>query len=140
MATIPKSLRAEVRSRAKGRCEYCRSAEIYCGYQFEIDHIKPLAANGETVLDNLALACSNCNGHKNARTIVLDSQTGERTRLFDPRSDQWQAHFEWIEEGLKVVGKTSIGRATTTALDMNNSAVVAARAFWISFGIHPPND
>ena len=140
MATIPKALRAEVRSRAKGRCEYCRSAEIFCGYQFEVDHIKPLAVGGKTILDNLALACSNCNGHKNARTAVLDTQTSEMTRVFDPRIDRWLDHFEWIETGLKIVGKTSVGRATVNALDMNNGAVVTARAFWISFGLHPLND
>lgn len=66
-APVPKPLRAAVRARAVGRCEYCQSAEIYCGYEFEVDHITPVSAGGLTELDNLTRACSNCNAHKNAR-------------------------------------------------------------------------
>ena len=135
---IPKSLRAAVRSRAAERCEYCQSAEVYCGYEFEVDHIAPLSGGGLTTFENLALACSNCNAHKGSRTQAIDPQTGEAVRLFNARQDNWRDHFEWSEVGMQIIGRTDVGRATVEALQMNNSAVVVSRAFWVSYGIHPP--
>ena len=135
---IPRPLRAIVRERAVGRCEYCQSAEIYCGYEFEVDHIFPTSAGGLTALDNLALACSNCNAHKNARTQAPDPPTDTLTDLFHPRHDRWGEHFAWSEDGTRVIGLTAVGRATVLALQMNNSTVVFARAFWVDYGVHPP--
>jgi len=135
---ISKSLRAAVRARANGCCEYCQSAEIYCGYEFEIDHITPTSAGGTDEIENLALACSNCNAHKHTRTQAIDPQTKEITRLFNPRQDNWRDHFEWDGEGTHVTGRTNIGRATVETLQMNNGAVIIARTFWVSYNIHPP--
>lgn len=135
---VPKPLRAAVRERANGRCEYCQSAEIYCGYEFEVDHITPVATGGLTVLDNLALACSNCNAHKNARIQAPDPQTNALTNLFHPRRDRWDEHFAWGEDGTHISGLTDRGRATILALQMNNSTIVFARAFWVEYGVHPP--
>jgi hypothetical protein len=111
---------------------------VYCGYEFEIDHITPLAAGGLTTLENLALACSNCNAHKGSRTQAIDPRTGEVTRLFNVRQDAWRDHFEWSEGGTQIIGRTDVGRITVEALQMNNSAVVVSRAVWVSYGIHPP--
>jgi hypothetical protein len=113
LATISRPLRAEARARANGY-------------------------SGATALDNLALACSNCNRHKGARTEATDPRTGEKTRLFNPRRDLWQDHYEWSNDGLRVIGKTEIGRATVEALRMNDGVIVFSRAFWVSFGAHPP--
>ena len=136
----PKSLRGAVRLRAGERCEYCQSAEIYCGYEFEIDHIIPESAGGLTTLDNLALACSNCNAHKSARTQATDPQSGEIVRLFHPRQDIWRDHFQWAEDKTHIIGRTDIGRATAAALQMNNSAVMLSRTFWVTYGMHPPKE
>jgi hypothetical protein len=38
-------------------------------------------------------------------------------RLFNPRGDKWDDHFE--RNGVVIVGRTSIGRATTGLLMMN---------------------
>jgi hypothetical protein len=135
---IPKPLRAAVRGRAGGRCEYCQSAEIYCGYEFEIDHITPVSAGGLTTLENLALACSHCNAHKSARIQAPDPQTDILTDLYHPRQDHWDEHFAWSEDGTRVVGLTDVGRVTILALQMNNSTIVFARAFWVEYGVHPP--
>jgi len=137
---ISTSFRAAVRNRASGRCEYCRSAEVYCGYEFEVDHITPLAAGGLTEIDNLALACSNCNAHKGARTQAIDPETGGMVVLFHPRRDQWREHFEWSKDGGRIIGRTPAGRATVDALQVNNGAVVFARSFWVSYGLHPPKE
>lgn len=137
-ARIPVPLRAAVRQRAAGRCEYCQSAEVYCGYLFEVDHVQPLFAGGLTEVDNLALACSHCNGHKAARTQAVDPETQQLVPLYNPRRDSWAEHFAWSSDGAHVVGRTEIGRATIAALQMNHSAVIVARMFWVTYGLHPP--
>jgi 5-methylcytosine-specific restriction endonuclease McrA len=136
---IPAPLRAAVRRRAARRCEYCQSAEVYCGYAFEVDHVVPRSAGGQTVLENLALACSTCNGHKAARLEVLDPETRQPTSLFNPRSHTWAEHFAWSPDGTRVIGRTPTGRASVEALQMNNSEVVSARSFWVTYGLHPPS-
>lgn len=135
---IPRSLRAAVRKRAAGRCEYCQSAETYCGYVFEVDHVLPIVASGVTQLENLALACSNCNGHKAARTQALDPETGQLVPLFNPRRDAWADHFSWSDDGTRVIARTAAGRASIAALQMKNGAIVLARVFWVTYGLHPP--
>jgi 5-methylcytosine-specific restriction endonuclease McrA len=114
---VPKPLRAAVRERALGRCEYCQSAEIYCGFEYEVDHITPVLAGGSTELNNLALACSNCNGHKNARTQALDPHTNTLTDLFRPRHDRWDLHFAWSEDGTRIIGLTDVGRIRLCVAD-----------------------
>jgi hypothetical protein len=39
---------------------------------------------------------------------------------------------------LRIVGLTSVGRATVEALKMNNPYIVPARRLWIIAGWHPP--
>ena len=50
----------------------------------------------------------------------------------------WQEHFEWIDNGLRLQGKTPIGRATISRLKMNQERIVRARRNWILAGNHPP--
>ena len=135
---IPQSLREAVRKRAAGRCEYCQSAEVFCGYIFEVDHVMPLFAGGLTQAGNLALACSNCNGHKAIRLQAVDPETNQLVPLFNPRRVVWADHFSWTEDGTQVVGRTATGRASVAALQMNNNVIVVARVFWVSYGLHPP--
>jgi acyl dehydratase len=45
--------------------------------------------------------------------------------LFDPRTQAWKRHFEWI--GPVVVGRTQTGRATVAVLDMNDPGRVELR-------------
>ena len=40
----------------------------------------------------------------------LDPESGALVRLFHPRQDQWDEHFE--RNGVIIVGRTTIGRAT----------------------------
>ena len=52
-------LRAQVRDRAGGRCEYCRIHEDEDPFfTFPIDHVIAQQHGGATTLDNLCLSCS----------------------------------------------------------------------------------
>jgi hypothetical protein len=135
---IPRSLRDMVRSRAGGRCEYCQIPEALSGISCEIDHVIPRARGGITTEDNLCLACSSCNAHKASQTHAADPESGAATALFHPRQQRWQEHFAWSEDGTDIVGTTPCGRATVTALKLNHPLIVAARAIWVSIGLHPP--
>lgn len=101
-----------------------------------VDHIDP---DGDDVLDNLCLACWNCNTSKHEATQVIDPETGNRVPLFNPRMQNWSEHFEWIADGVYVRGLTPIGRATVARLKMNRSAMLVARQRWVNGGHHPPD-
>jgi hypothetical protein len=93
-----------------------------------------VASAGETILDNLALACVSCSLRKAAREKGLDPETGKEVRLFNPRRDHWNAHFRW--DGVYAVGLDSIGRATIRALNMNRPLVLAIREEEVALGRH----
>ena len=52
-------------------------------------------------------------------------ETGELTRLFNPRTDTWNQHFR-IQAG-RVIGLTPVGRATVSVLNMNRPDRVRVR-------------
>jgi cation diffusion facilitator CzcD-associated flavoprotein CzcO len=66
---------------------------------------------------NLALACYHCNAHKGPNLSGIDPESGELVRLFHPRQDRWDEHFE--RNGVLIVGRTAVGRATVGLLKMN---------------------
>ena len=84
MPEISGALRAEVRSRAKGRCEYCFVPESFALVTHEVDHIIAAKHGGATLLDNLALCCTLCNKYKGTDLASIDPETGEMCRLFHP--------------------------------------------------------
>jgi 5-methylcytosine-specific restriction endonuclease McrA len=55
-------LRDQVRQRAKSRCEYCQLPQTCTVLPHEIDHILA-QKHGQTSLENLRLACAQCNEH-----------------------------------------------------------------------------
>jgi hypothetical protein len=125
-----------VHNRADGCCEYCQTSDKNTGQTMQVDHIDPDGGDG---LENLCLACWNCNNYKRAVTQVTDPETGEKVSLFNPRTQSWSEHFEWIEQSTKVRGLTPTGRATASRLKMNRAVVVIARQRWVEGGHHPPN-
>ena len=139
-AKIPKRLADRVRERAAHRCEYCLTPEWLTGQSWEIDHIVPRARGGTTDFGNLCLACAACNGFKLDRVMAVDPETSESVLLFNPRAHHWNYHFAWSDDGTYIIGLTSHGRATVSALKMNRSLIVAARAIWVSMNHHPPRD
>jgi hypothetical protein len=75
-------------------------------------------ASGADHLDNLALACPDCNLRKGPNLTGIDPQTGEVTRLFDPRRDVWFEHFRF--DIVEIIGLTPTGTATAALLEMNH--------------------
>ena len=108
------------------------------GVLFTIDHIIPQALGGQTVAENLCLACWDCNLIKNKRIADIDPETGQMTSLFHRYKHLWQEHFAWQDKGLLVIGLTPTGRATVNLLKLNRPALVHAREWWIKVGWHPP--
>src|SRR5438874_8874034 len=80
---------------------------------------------GQTVLENLALACLHCNRHKGPNIAGMDPNTGDLVRLFHPRTDLWEGHFGWT--GSALTGKTAIGRAAIHVLAINDPDFLAVR-------------
>lgn len=134
---IPAQIAAEVARRAAGRCEYCHAPQIVIGQAFHIDHIIPRFAGGKTTLENLCLACSHCNIAKGGQTTDIDPRTGKKTLLFNPRRDVWEDYFRWSNNWKRLVGRTSIGRPTVIALDMNARRLQQARIYWRVVGLIP---
>lgn len=137
---IHTELRRRVFETARFRCGYCQISQRVIGPLLEIEHILPEARGGSSVETNLWIACPRCNKHKSDRVEGIDPLTRSVARFFNPRTDHWQEHFEWIEAGAMVQGKTPVGRATVHAFDMNNLDTVTARRLWIAAGWHPPKD
>jgi hypothetical protein len=106
----------------------------------EFEHILPLGLDGQTVEENLWLACRRCNEFKGVQTHATDSLTSEQVPLFNPRKQNWSKHFSWSEGGTEIIGLTPVGRATVDALKLNNSFIVVARRLWVSVGWWPPSE
>ena len=141
MARRPKlspELRAAVRERAAGLCEYCHASEAWQYVEFTIDHIVPIAAKGASEFSNLALVCFACNRRKWDRRAGTDPETASAHRLFDPRADQWNEHFAWAANGLEIVGMSPVGRTTVEALELNRERLKQIRAADLVVGRHPP--
>jgi hypothetical protein len=124
----------KIRQRAQDRCEYCHLPASVYPLPFHADHIVARRHGGQTVLENLALACLHCNRHKGPNIAGTDPKTGEIVRLFHPRSDRWNDHFEWA--GSVLTGRTTIGRVTIQVLAVNDpdflevrEALIQERAF-----------
>jgi len=124
---IPEKIKLKVRQRAKGYC-------------FDIDHILPVSLGGKSTLENLALACGECNGHKHTKTHFIDPVTLQKTRLFHPRKDYWLKHFQWNQDESIIVGISTIGRTTVDLLEVNREGNVNLRYLLQLVGLHPPKD
>ncbi len=135
---IPDQLRARIREQADNRCGYCLSPQHLVLGQLEIDHIVPRAKGGTDDEDNLWLECRLCNGFKATQTEGRDPESGYLVNLFDPRRQRWREHFDWREDGARIIGKTPCGRATVIALQLNNWIAVMVRREWMAAGWHPP--
>ncbi len=119
--------RAQVCERAQNTCEYCHlHQEDSPLAALHIEHVVPKIHGGTDDLDNLALACIDCNLHKGTNLTGIDPQTNEVTELFHPRRQSWDDHFEW--RGIHLIGKTAVGRTTIRVLSMNSEDQIALRS------------
>ena len=132
---VPAELPRRVLKHFSDACAYCHTSESLTVTIFEIEHILPRAAGGETVFKNLCLACPSCNRYKSDRT------TGENdVRLFHPQQDAWSEHFDWSVDGTTLVGLSEVGRETISALRINRPQMIRVRRMWTAFDAHPPKD
>lgn len=127
------ALRDLVWRRANRRCEYCRIPDQYDYLPFSIDHIIAEKHRGQTVEENLALACCHCNGSKGSNIASIDETTGELVRLFQPRADAWTDHFVCLAGVIR--GLTPIGRATVHVLNINDPDRVEVRELLMQQGV-----
>ena len=108
-------IREMIRQRADDCCEYCRLRQEDVPFaRFQIEHIRARQHRGTSESSNLALACERCNAFKGPNLAGVDPQSGEICRLFNPREQSWDEHFE--AQGPLIVGRTDVGRATVEVL------------------------
>jgi hypothetical protein len=126
---------ASVAQRAGHRCEYCHAPEAVFNFPFEVEHIIPVSRKGKDAETNWALACRACNLYKAAHTIGVDPESQAELRLFHPRQDHWEEHFQGNRESGELFGLSAIGRATIARLEMNSQAQLVARRQWMRLGL-----
>ncbi len=134
---MDEALRAFIRERAGGRCEYCRlHQDDYESQTFHVEHVVAKQHGGSDDADNLCLACSECNWAKGPNLAGLLG--GKLYPLFHPREQSWGRHFRW--EGTTLVGKTKTGIVTVQVLNMNNASRIMLRENLLFEGRFPPSE
>ncbi len=132
---ISNDLRIEVQKRANDCCEYCLINKKFTFFSHEIDHIISEKHRGETHKNNLCLSCFECNRYKGSDIGSLDIETGEFTRLYNPRRDKWEEHF--YLDNVTIHPLTAIGRVTLFLLQINSEEQLARRQTLIQSGHYP---
>lgn len=125
-----------IRGWAGSCCEYCRVPEDERLSRFQIDHIIPVKHGGSDDLENLCLACLKCNSFKGPNVAALDPETGDATKLFNPRQQDWDTHFAINEDGT-LNGLTPEDRATVNVLRINDASRVQHRQVLLALGDYP---
>ncbi|GAB5492974.1 MAG: hypothetical protein Phog2KO_31890 [Phototrophicaceae bacterium] len=136
---ISKENRQTVFERAKDCCEYCHLAQKDDTLKFHVDHVIARKHGGNDALDNLCLACYRCNSFKGSNVAAIDSLTGNATRLFHPRKDEWEDHFRLIETGI-IKGLSPEGRVTISVLRINDITRIQQRLALIDVSRYPCKD
>ncbi len=132
---VSDSLRRLVRERAGGRCEYCRILPSAIA-KHHIEHILPLKHGGQTVEENLALACPFCNEQKGTDVGSYDFETdGALVGFFNPRTQIWTEHFQ-IETDGEIIPLTAEARVTARILKFNEIERIEERRELIEAGIY----
>ncbi len=135
LTRISAALRKEVRERAGERCEYCLLAESQAFFPHEPDHLIAQKHGGESVSNNLALACFDCNRFKGSDIASVDPATGELVALFNPRTQTWSEHFH--VQGGQIVPLTPVGRVTESLLRFNLPARLEVRNRLAALKVYP---
>lgn len=129
---ISAALRRLVEQRASGCCEYCCIHEDEVLFSHEVDHVMAEQHGGQTVDENLCLACFQCNRLKGPNLSGIDPLTGEVQVLFHPRLDDWGSHFRF--QGAEIEARTPRARATINTLRLNAPERLRLRSMLIETG------
>lgn len=81
------------------------------------------------------MSCYLCNLHKGSDAAAFDPLTNQLIRLFNPRIDEWDEHFE--HQKSQIEGKTVIGRATVRLLQMNSEEQLLLRRALVQARLYP---
>jgi HNH endonuclease len=96
---IPNRIRFEVFKRDKFTCRYCGASAP--DVVLNCDHVKPVAAGGETDIINLITSCKTCNSGKGAIPLS-DGAAVEKQRAMladlEERRQQIEMMVQWREE------------------------------------------
>ncbi len=93
---IPKSVRFEVFKRDSFTCQYCGKSAP--NVVLHVDHIQPIAKDGDNDITNLITACQDCNLGKGARELSDDAVIQKRKKQLDElqeRREQLEMIYEW---------------------------------------------
>ncbi len=104
--------------------------------RFHVDHIIATKHGGTDDAENLCLACYKCNGYKGSNIAALDPLTGNATKLYNPRQQNWSDHFE-INANATLSGLTPEGRTTIFVLRINDAERVKQRLGELTIGDYP---
>lgn len=128
-------LRRVICARAAGRCEYCRIPELRPLLQrFHVEHVIARNHGGTDNLDNLAWACQRCNELKGPNLGSIDPDSRQKVWLFHPRQNVWEDHFEI--QGLRIEGRTPVGRTTAWLLELNSEERLKWRRYLTVRGLY----
>jgi hypothetical protein len=120
--SISASLRQKVRQKANFLCEYCKVSETDSGGELTIDHYQPQSADGGDEEQNLVYCCFRCNIYKGDYWHL----TSNKSRIFNPRTDNRDEHF-WFSESGKLFALSEIGEITIELLRLNRKPLVKKR-------------
>jgi HNH endonuclease len=112
----------------------------YASQPFVMEHITPVSEDGDTTLENLALACGGCSSHKYNKVEGLDPISKTQVLLYHPRQQNWHDHFRWSADYLKIIGVTAVGRATVDTLKLNRPGIINLRKLLLMASAHPPKE
>jgi len=96
---ISKAVRFEVLKRDKFQCQYCGAVAPKA--LLEVDHIIPVAEDGDNEIINLITGCFDCNRGKRDRLLSDDTRiTKQRDQLaqLQERREQLEMMVEWYNE------------------------------------------
>lgn len=133
MSYISPSLRQAVAERARHGCEYCLYPRMAAFFTFEIEHIIAEKHGGQTISENLALACPYCNRAKGTDLGSLDPITRLLTPFYNPRMQRWRDHF--VLRDAEIIPLTPEGRVTVAILQFNEPDRVAERRHLLTAGL-----
>ena len=132
---VPAAMRRQVQERARGCCEYCLLSEDDAWFSHEPDHILAEKHGGQTLLENLAWSCFDCNRFKGSDIASRDPVTGDLVPLFDPRMNRWSEHFR--TDCGTILPTTPVGRVTERILRLNLPDRIEVRKTLASINRYP---
>ncbi len=130
-----KKIRRFVKERAKNRCEYCRIHEDDSFLTFEVEHIISQKHGGGNELENLALACPQCNQFKGTDLTTFLDNYDDIVALFNPRRQDWFECFQ-VKNGL-LLGNNKIAKATIKLLKLNTTERIIIRQILMKANRYP---